>query len=314
MNQDNNANDTSQNNFENNIEVVDLNTDNTSEIPQKKEKSNIGIILVIFLIVGLFIMFLPYVDSFIKNVDTASYYDGNDDEDSEFNLYNGKIIIGEDSFMTVSDIKYYNFSKKSDNILNFNYISNKSISNVEDLGIYISLYSSSEELIYRSKFSSEKIISNSVDVYKLSLPAEIYSNSKYAKVEVINDNSLTDATETSMECIYDKTVEDINLYYSVKYYFKLDQLTKYEVEKNILYSKEEESEKLLEYKQELTAEYNLISSTNVQNIEKDELVLSYIVDFSTLDLLNSEFSPLYEEGTIKYEIKNKENSLGWECN
>lgn len=314
MNQDNNQNI----NNNDNIEVVDLNTTSPQVSPneeQKSSKSNIGLILIIFILIGLFIIFLPYIDSFLKNVDTFNYYSNSTSEPLELNLINGLILIDDESYMTVSDIKFYNFSKKSDNIININYISNKSISNIDSLNIYISLYNSTEELIYRTQMNNiNDIVKDSVDIYKLSVNTDVYGTAKYAKVEQISKSILANTPETSLECIYDKTDDDVNLYYDIKYYFKLEGLIKYEVNKNILYLNETESETLSEYKQELTDEFDLVSNTNIKNIQKEDLLLSYTVNYEDFDSLDSDFTSLFEEGTIKSTIETEETSLGWECN
>lgn len=308
-------NDSVNQNSINKIETIDLNVKPTNNEPQASKGGN-GVLIIVFLIIGLFVLFLPVIDSYLKKIDLPNNGIFQIKEKSS-NLYNGLIQIGKESYMTVSNIKFYNFTKKSNNTINFNYIASKKITDIQNLNIYIELYNNSEDLIYRIKFNEfDKIEKSMVESYDLKIAEDIFINSNYAKAFIINSEVLSTAQESILTCVLSTTDEDVNLDFEVKYYFKLDELIRYDIDQSILYDNEVESEKLLEYKENLNEEYNLILDANATNVVKEDLKLSYTIDFDEYDS-ESEFEPLFLKGTLKSTVdytNANDSEFEWECN
>lgn len=298
----------------NKIETVDLNVNPINNEKPQATKNSSGILIVVFLIIGIFIFILPFIDSYIQKIDFTNNGGININNDKNLNLYNGLIQIGKESYMTVSNIKFYNFIKKSNNIINFNYISNKKIANTSNLDIFIELYNNKEDLIYRVKFNNlDKIEKSVVKSYDLTVTEDVFRNSNFSKVTIIDEEILRNSEETLLSCISSKTDSKVKLSYEVNYYFKLNSLVRYDVSKNILYSGEEENEVFSKYKEDLNSEYNLILEANAENVTKEELTLSYTIDFNTFDL-ESEYTPLFPELTLESTLKNTLSNQGWVCN
>ncbi len=308
-------NDSVNQNSINKIETIDLNVKPTNNEPQASKDGN-GVLIIVFLIIGLFVLFLPVIDSYLKKIDLPNNGIFQIKEKSS-NLHNGLIQIGKESYMTVSNIKFYNFTKKSNNTINFNYIASKKITDIQNLNIYIELYNNSEDLIYRIKFNEfDKIEKSMVESYDLKIAEDIFINSNYAKAFIINSEVLSTTQESILTCVLSTTDEDVNLDFEVKYYFKLDELIRYDIDQSILYDNEVESEKLLEYKENLNEEYNLILAANATNVVKEDLKLSYTIDFDEYDS-ESEFEPLFLKGTLKSTVdytNANDSEFEWECN
>lgn len=297
----------------NKIETIDLNVKPDNNEPQTTKSGN-GVLIVVFLIIGIFIFLLPFIDSYFKDFDIVGNGGTSLTNEKNLNLHNGFIQINKESYMTISNIKFYNFSKKSNNIINFNYISGKKITDISNFNIFIELYNNSEDLIYRTKFNDfDEIEKSVVKSYDLNVTEDVYRNSSFAKAILIDDKVLETKKETLLSCVLDTNDSNLNLYYEVNYYFKLNGLIRYDVSKNILYSGEGENEVLLKYKKDLNNEYNLILDTNAENVVKEDLILSYTIDFSTFDF-ESEYTPLFPELTLESTLKNTLTDQNWVCN
>ncbi len=292
-----------EDNKKNEVEVLDLSNESS-----KNNKKNSKTIIIIFTIIAIFIMLLPNITSYIKNF---NFFNNSTETNSSMNknLYNGFIQIGLDSFMTVSDIKFYSFAKKTNNSIEFTYISNENISNVDDLKLSIGIYNKAQELIATYKFDISNIKKGVVKTFKINLSQINFIKATYAKVIGKDEENI----KTTMNCIYDKTIDKVNLYYEIKYYFNNSKLYKYVVEKNILYTEQEQNATLEEYKQKLNEEYSSLSKTNITSIEKDDLILKYTVDIKTFNKKESDYSLLYELNTTKETILSNEESNGWVC-
>jgi hypothetical protein len=287
------------------VELLDLTGE--IEIKNKKENKKIyNLIIFIFILTAIFILFLPDITSYIKNLKLFNNTTENDKYSK--NLIDGFVQIGIDSYMTTSSIKFYGFTKKSNNSIEFNYISDKSIENVNKLKLSIGIYNKAKELLINYTFNVNDINKSEINVFKINLTAENYIKATYAKVLVGQTEE-----KTTMKCIYDKTIDNVNLYYEIKYYFNNEKLYKYDVNKNILYAEKEENETLVKYKEELSKEYNSLLKTNLNNIENSELILKYSVDISSFDKKDSDYSLLYELNTNKETIKNNETNNEWVC-
>lgn len=288
----------------NNIEILDLSNDNN-----KKTKKNNKIIIIIFIVIAIFILLLPEITSFINNLNLFNNSTTQTNNNLNKNLYNGLIQIDIDSYMTVSDIKFYDFTKKANNSIDFNYISTKNnIDNIKDLNLSIGIYNKAQELIATYKFDASSINKGAVKTFKMNLSQANFIKATYAKVTTEQNN-----IKTSVNCIYDKTIDDVNLYYEIKYYFNDDKLYKYAVNKNILYTLKDSNDTLEQYKQELNTEYNSISKTNLTNITKEDMILKYTINLETFDKKESDYSLLYELNETKENILTKEENNGWVC-
>lgn len=308
MNPENNSQKTTDQNQTNKIETVDLNIKPVNNENQKPKKSgSLILIIILFLIFGAFILFLPTIDSYFKDFKIIGNGNANVNDDKNSNLSNGFIQIGKESHMTVSNIKFYNFAKKSNNKINFNYISSKKIADASNLNIFIEIYNSKETLIYRNKFNHfDKIERGIVKSYDFIIPEDVYRTATLAKAVIIDDAALKEAEETLLSCVSSITESNAKLSYEVNFYFKFNGLIRYDVNKKIMRDTEDEK-----YKKELDEEYNLVLD-KAENVIKGDTSLSYTIDFETLN--ESDYTSLFPDFTLESTLKNTLTNQGWVCN
>lgn len=297
------------------IETLDFNSEPQKNIenPDKNTKNGLGIVFAVLLIMGTFIFLLPYIKTWLNKplelTKTKTESEELEDTPLNFNLYNNMIQIGEDSYSTISNIKFYDF-KNIDGGITFNYTSSQEISDIENLSLYIELYDKDSNLIFRTQFAPKiNIEQNSVASFKIDLTTNNIKDLNYSKVVEINENSFLSANEITMTCTLNKNEEEVNLNYEIQYFFKLEALTKYSVSETIS-TTTEESAKFLKYKEEMTNEYNKLLENNIENVVKEENSLAYSIDFNSLGTYTSR----YNKGTLRNEIKASEASNDWICN
>ena len=179
-----------------------------------------------------------------------------------------------------------------------NYESSNKYSASKDLNIYIELYNSDKELIYRKLFDNGLIEKDTVRIYSLDVPSDVYQDAYYALAKKYT-GSETD-TKT-MVCKYNETISNQELNYSIVYTFKNDGLVSYIVNKKI----NNYDENSLAYK---TLEKEFNSITSGATFENGSL--NYTIN---LDSISEDFKPLYEKDTLMTTIKNKEKLKKWEC-
>ena len=266
---------------------ITQNTQNVEVINTKKvSSSNIGV----FIIAILLILFIFNVDRLASLYDkymvSSSLTTNNNSSD---NLSSGYIQIGEaSSSKKVNDITFNNFKKAGNNLITFNYNSAYSYEVGQSFGIYIELYDSSKQLLYRTSFIPVvKIDKDTTSQYEVSLPNDkLYSDSYYANVAVLSNGSTKTLVCTS-------TKDNFN--YRNEYTFSNDMLTSYEISKE--YTGEEEDKTLETEFASLDASYNATYQNNV---------LKYTVN---ANLSGAE----YTNGVSSYFVKSGQEAKEWKC-
>lgn len=288
---------------ENKVVVTDVNA-------SSKKTSN-AIIFILIVILALVIYFLNDIFYFYENKISPLFSDNlkNDNSttnnnDNGFNLVDGFIKIGEvSSYIKLKGIKFYNFRKSdSGKYISFNYLSSLKYTDIKKEDIYIELYNSNKEILYKELFSSDdKIEIDSVSTYKINITDDV----SYALIKVYTDKEKESVS--SLVCVYKINNEFINLEYRNTYEFINNSLVKYSVSKG--YEKLQDNAIILSAQEEIKSEYMNITKYNIVS-KYNDVTLEYSVDLSNYP---SEFNPLYEKDTIVTVIKNKEELKGWDC-
>ncbi len=279
-----------------NEEITVVNTE------RKKTSSIIMLILV-----GILIAFVFNIDKVIEYYDnymaTGNLTSKTNNETTN-NLVNGFILIGENtSRIQIDKIIFYNFKKKDESSsIIFNYESSLKYDNVPSLNIYIEFYNSEKELIYKKLFDLTNTIEKDVvRTDSVIVPSDVLQDAYYALVKKYTQSELN-STQT-LTCKYNKNEEEQVLNYNIVYNFKNNELINYIVNKQILnYNTDSESYK------SLNLEY-LVASQKLNAVFQSGN-LNYTIDLEK-DL--NGYTPLYEKGTLRTIIKNKEKLKEWVC-
>ena len=279
-----------------NEEITVVNTE------RKKTSSIIMLILV-----GILIAFVFNIDKVIEYYDnymaTGNLTSKTNNETTN-NLVNGFILIGENtSRIQIDKIIFYNFKKKDESSsIIFNYESSLKYDNVPSLNIYIEFYNSEKELIYKKLFDLTNTIEKDVvRTDSVIVPSDVLQDAYYALVKKYTQSELN-STQT-LTCKYNKNEEEQVLNYNIVYNFKNNELINYIVNKQILnYNTDSESYN------SLNLEY-LVASQKLNAVFQSGN-LNYTIDLEK-DL--NGYTPLYEKGTLRTIIKNKEKLKEWVC-
>lgn len=283
-------------NTENNMTVVDT---------EKKKTSSIGIIILLIILV-LFVVFIDPISEMIetnfisKDPVSVNNSTGN-------NLVNGYIMIDDNNgFIKLEEIKFYNFKKTGNNNILLNYESSEKYDDVSTLNIYIELYTSEKQLLYKSLFvPTESISKDTIRTYNINVDADVYEKAYYALVKIYTEQ---EKNKTSVvNCKYLETTENYNIIYDINYNFVNEGLTSYSVDKKIEVINLTNDVRL--YMDELKKENEDLNYYSIEN-DFNEYQLMYIID---LNQTNNEYIPLYKKNTTPYIIKNKEKIKKWIC-
>ncbi len=268
----------------------------------KKKTSNIIIIvLVVIMILFVFNMdtVLDYINNYINNGTISNNTNQGD------NLANGFIMIDDTSYMNLNEIRFYNFKKKADSVeITFNYEVNKKYDDVSTLKMYIELYNSDKELIYKELFNPGFALEKgTIRSYTISLTNDVYTSAFYALVKTYTEQE--ENSTSKLVCKFNDSNENVSVNYEITYNFKNNGLTSYNVNKNY----QSKNETIDNYVTEIENEYNSVKDIITSSIYENN-TLQYTVDFTN----NLEgFIPLYNKDTIINTIKEKETLKKWNC-
>lgn len=280
------------------VEQEDPTPNNQSEVEviqtaPKNKASN----AVLFIILILLIVFVINIDTVISMYEqyTSTKTISNPTNKNTDNLIDGFILINENtSSIKISNIKFYNFKKSQGKGITFSYEALAKYDDVKTLGIYIEIYNSEKEIIYKELFDpNQKVEKDTVRIYTMDVEDYVYNNAFYALVKIYTD------IETKLTSTLTCTIDDENKSFKNTYYFTNNGLTSYDVSKVI----KDENNNSLEN------EYNELKDINTTAIFENN-TLTYKVD---LNAVNSEFIPLYDSDTTIKVIKDKETLKEWKC-
>ncbi len=309
-----------ENSSTNNIEFVDLDNSTKTEVTNTLERRiNYKVIIICVLLVIVFVFLLPTITS-IFDKSSPENYTNTVNNNSSNNLINGFIQIDRnDSNITVNDVRFYNFTKRSNNTISYNYKAEKAIKNTLSLKLYIEIYNRSETIIYREIFNpSVEIEKGPVLSSTITLNPNLYKEAYYVKVvEITTENAIV---TNSINCTKEFTDGIFNLKYSVKYNFGENALLSYEVTKNAIITQTEDNEEsttedtdLEKYNDIFLQEEADVSNTNATEYQRSDNYLNYTIDLRTIDLQDSNYKLLYNIGTVERTVKVIEESNGWSC-
>lgn len=270
------------------------------EVNTNKEKNNN---LTFFLFLFILLMLTFFIDSIIDYLSLNSKYDyitGLSSIKSSGTLNNSFIEINnKNSFITMKDIKFYNFKKINNELLSFDYVLNNINDDIDE--IYIELYDADLKLIYKEMFNP--LVSPLIDVsyqYSIKINEKIIEP-KYAKITIYTKEESN--KRDVVVCTYKETKEDYIVSYKNIYNFINNELFQYEVSKEILLNNGN-----LTYYDIFKSETEELNKYNIKNsIINNKLM--YKVDVRE----NNEYNYLYSKGTVPYIIIKNETLKKWNC-
>jgi hypothetical protein len=311
MNEENN-NINNETNKEEEIEILDLGTpsETTGEtLTSKKENHIIIIIAVIVAIIGIF--FIPKIYNLINGRSNYVYSSESSDIKNN-NTVDGFLEIGKDEgSITAKKIQFYSFMKKDNNVLSFKCMAETQISNVKDLNIYIELYNSKKNVIYRTKFNFyDSLDRKTIERVNITLNENIYGEATYAKVVILKDSSFA-VLDNSLNCSYSDVNDIYTLNSNVVYNFSTNGLIEYKVTRKLIanptYTPNEEDEN--DPLKIISKEGEMLSKDGARTIEYTDSDISYTVDLLT----SAPEKALYNLGTTYRQIKLESENNKWRC-
>lgn len=292
---------------EDNIEIVDLSNEGgvVNTLEQKKENKFTIIILAVILV---FAILLPTISGIFNPKDnTIDNTKPNEIKYTE-TTKDGLLTIGKETGnITAKNVRFYNFSKQSGNIISFIYLPEDEIKNVNESNLFIQLYDEKKNIIYRTKFTSDTVLSRKISgTYNLNTNGEIYKNAFYASIVILKDTDFS-VVDNIMVCKYTTTDGNYNIINKVTYNFSKNGLASYEVDKSVVKIGLEESDV---YKDSFQKEASYLKE-NVENLTVTDTNIKYKLNLVTYS--SQEYSPLYKLGTTIKEIKTNEENNNWSC-
>ena len=253
-----------------------LNSEDVTVISTNHGKKGGGAaVIVIALFLVLFVFNIDKVEDIFNNYVKENILFNKNANKGE-NLNGGFIQVDDpNSFDTLNSIKFYNFNTTTvNNALALNYKSDIDIQNASAFNIYIEVYDTDKDLIYKNLFDPKKEFKkNTAKEYDINLPQDVFEKIKYAKIKNYSEKE-NDST-SKVTCTLIEETNKYNLSYKNVYNFKNNVLLSYDVTEEII-SKEgfEEDAEVKEYK------------TNLEKA-KDELI---------------ELTPAYQDGKLTYIV------------
>ncbi len=286
--------------------TLESSVSSVTEVNTNKKKSGNFLFFLVIIILLVITFYLDNVVDFLTE-DNYKFLNGITNEATSGNLVNGFIKVSEEtSFVKLEKIKFYNFKQTTKNTIAFDYVSSKNISNPQNLEIYIEIYNSNQELLYKELFNpNEKIDSDVVSQYKMNVSDDTYLSVFYAKVKIYTKDEKV--SKQTLTCSYSVKNDNIEVIYKNTYNFVNNELASYDVSKSFTTSKESADKE--KYKTEINNEYIEITKYSITNTYKENL-LTYSIDLSNYP---EGFTPLYSKGNVMTTIKNKETIKKWTC-
>lgn len=292
---------------EDNIEIVDLSNEGgvVNTLEQKKENKFTIIILAVILV---FAILLPTISGIFNPKDnTIDNTKPNEIKYTE-TTKDGLLTIGKETGnITAKNVRFYNFSKQSGNIISFIYLPEDEIKNVNESNLFIQLYDEKKNIIYRTKFTSDTVLSRKISgTYNLNTNNDTYKNAFYASIVILKDTDFS-VVDNIMVCKYTTTDGNYNIINKVTYNFSKNGLASYEVDKSVVKIGLEESNV---YKDSFQKEASYLKE-NVENLTVTDTNIKYKLNLVTYS--SQKYSPLYKLGTTIKEIKTNEENNNWSC-
>lgn len=297
------------------IEIVDLESSNDKVVNTLEQRKEFKIAIFIGIGVLLFALLLPKITS-IFTKDSIFTYTDEVNEIVNNKTVDGMLIIGkEEGSITAKKVKFYNPLKRTNNQISVTYLPDTGINDVDKLNLYVEIYNSNKNLISRVKFTNiEKLERKVQGNYKIDMNETIYKEAEYLKVTIIKDEEFSNITDT-LTCIYENIEGNAKVYYKRIYNFTNTGLLSYTVSKSVskIDVNNVDNTIIEKYTKLFSTENDVLKKTNIDGINLTDNSIEYTVNLSTLELNNSSYKKLYEQGSIKRQIELSEENLKWMC-
>lgn len=297
------------------IEIVDLESSNDKVVNTLEQRKEFKIAIFIGIGVLLFALLLPKITS-IFTKDSIFTYTDEVNEIVNNKTVDGMLIIGkEEGSITAKKVKFYNPLKRTNNQISVTYLPDTVIKDVDGLNLYVEIYNSNKNLISRVKFTNiEKLERKVQGNYKIDMNETIYKEAEYLKVTIIKDEEFSNITDT-LTCIYENIEGNAKVYYKRIYNFTNNGLLSYTVSKSVskIDVNNVDNTIIEKYTKLFSTENDVLKKTNIDGINLTDNSIEYTVNLSTLELNNSSYKKLYEQGSIKRQIELSEENLKWMC-
>lgn len=297
------------------IEIVDLESSNDKVVNTLEQRKEFKIAIFIGIGVLLFALLLPKITS-IFTKDSIFTYTDEVNEIVNNKTVDGMLIIGkEEGSITAKKVKFYNPLKRTNNQISVTYLPDTVIKDVDKLNLYVEIYNSNKNLISRVKFTNiEKLERKVQGNYKIDMNETIYKEAEYLKVTIIKDEEFSNITD-NLTCIYENIEGNAKVYYKRIYNFTNNGLLSYTVSKSVskIDVNNVDNTIIEKYTKLFSTENDVLKKTNIDGINLTDNSIEYTVNLSTLELNNSSYKKLYEQGSIKRQIELSEENLKWMC-
>lgn len=297
------------------IEIVDLESSNDKVVNTLEQRKEFKIAIFIGIGVLLFALLLPKITS-IFTKDSIFTYTDEVNEIVNNKTVDGMLIIGkEEGSITAKKVKFYNPLKRTNNQISVTYLPDTVIKDVDKLNLYVEIYNSNKNLISRVKFTNiEKLERKVQGNYKIDMNETIYKEAEYLKVTIIKDEEFSNITD-NLTCIYENIEGNAKVYYKRIYNFTNNGLLSYTVSKSVskIDVNNVDNTIIEKYTKLFSTENGVLKKTNIEGINLTDTSIEYTVNLSTLELNNSSYKKLYEQGSIKRQIELSEENLKWMC-
>ena len=288
------------------LEEIIANPTNVSEINTAKRKGGEGVLIICVVVFAVFAYFMGDIIGFIEPLfkSTNPVIESNSTGD---NVVQGYLKIDDGiSEKTIADLKIYKIIKNNSSEISFTYISNKKIKSIDDLLIYIEVYNSNKELLYKNHFAPHVSgETGNARIYSFPINKDIYDEAYYIDLKIYTEEEIN--SKMSLVCTRTSSDENYTATSEITYNFVNNSLKTYEVNNSVTITNE--SPEGQQYINEMTIDNDLATKYGITT-KYENNKLNYTVD---LENISEEFIPLYPKDTTRVIIVKKESLKDWTC-
>ena len=164
------------------------------------------VVLLVFLGLFFMLMILPglskmFGGTIIGNLPFFGNNNGEEEpeeEEKDFALEGDYITLGNNTYINVEGVKFYNFTKGNNYQLAYNYMPSKTIEDVKALKIYVEFYTHTKTLISRYAFSTESntLTEGVQGLSQVKMTSNNFNKAFYVRVLVITDAVMEELPDT----------------------------------------------------------------------------------------------------------------------
>ena len=202
--------------------------------------------------------------------------------------------------------------KKDNNTLSFKCMAETGINNISDLNIYVELYNSKKNVIYRTKFDNYDSLSRkTIERVNISLNENLYGEATYAKLVILEDKDFA-LIDNNLSCVYSDVNDIYTINNTVTYNFSTNGLVGMKVTKKMIvnpdynYDSSSNEENPLDI---ITKEGEALSKYKLGALEYTNQDITYSVDLTKDKIEDLE----YNLGTTYRQIKLEKEKNKWRC-